>query len=113
MTQETTTPLADRAARTAEKLEEYSRADDGPIMQYLAATGTEATINDGGFVKDAWIVVQPSCPRVEFHPLDSAVKTYADGDDFTRSIFDGEADDAIAAAGEYLTLTFNGMEIEL
>ena len=113
MTQETTTPLADRAARTAERLEEYSRADDGPIMQYLAATGTEATISGSGIVTDAWIVIQPSSPRVEFRPWGASIRVYDNGDDFTRAIFDGEAGDAVAAGGECLTLTFDSKEIEL
>lgn len=112
MTQ-TTTPLADAAATTAERLESYDRTDDGAITEYLAATGTEATISGTGVVTDAWIVVQPACPRVEFHPWGASVKTYADGDEFTRPFFDDEAEKAIAAAEEVLALTFQGMEIEI
>jgi len=112
MTQ-TTTPLADRAARTAERLEAYDRQDDGPIMEYLAATGTGATVAGNGTVTDAWIVIQPSSPRVEFRPWGASIRVAGNGEDFTRSVFPGEAMRAIEAAEEILALTYNGLEIEV
>jgi len=112
MTQ-TTTPLADRAARTAERLEAYDRRDDGPIMEYLAATGTGATVAGNGTVTDAWIVIQPGSPRVEFHPWNGSIRVYGNSQQFTRAIFDGEAMRAVEAAEEILALTYNGLEIEV
>ena len=112
MTQ-TTTPLADRAARTAERLEAYDRQDDGPIMEYLAATGTRATVAGNGTVTDAWIVIQPSSPCVEFHPWGASIRVLHNGEDFSRAISPGEAMRAIEAAEEILALTYNGLEIEV
>ena len=112
MTQKTT-PLADRAARTAERLEAYDRQDDGPIMEYLAATGTRATVAGNGTVTDAWIVIQPGSPCVEFHPWDGTIRVAHDGEDFTRAIFPDEAMRAVEAAEEILALTYNGLEIEV
>jgi len=109
----TTTPLADRAARTAERLEAYDRRDDGPIMEYLAATGTGATVAGNGTVTDAWIVIQPGSPRGEFHPWDGTIRVAHGGEDFTRSISPGEAMRAVEAAEEILALTYNGLEIEI
>jgi len=112
MTQ-TKTPLADRAARTAERLEAYDRRDDGPIMEHLAATDTGARIDPSGSVRSAWIVIQPTSPRVEFEPFAKSITVSQNGDEFTRSVFDDEAVAAVTAAKESLKIAFDGVEVSL
>ena len=85
--------LADRAARTAEQIEDWEPDEDTrTFAEDFAATDFGAEINADGIVRDAWIVIQPGSPRVEFSPhlgpsdAWGTVTVYDDGEKHTTHV---------------------------
>ena len=85
--------LADRAARTAERIESWEPSDETrSFVEDFAATDFGAEINGDGIVRDAWIVLQPGSPRVEFSPhlgpsdAWGTVTVYDDGEKHTTHV---------------------------
>jgi len=79
--------LAQQAAQHAENIEGWEPDEDTrTFFEDFAATGYGAEIDGDGFVREAWIVIQPSSPRVEFSPDLSSrerwgtLTAYDDGD---------------------------------
>ena len=61
--------LAEQAARHAENIEDWEPGEDTrTFFEDFGATDFGAEIDGDGTIRDAWIVIQPSSPRVEFSP---------------------------------------------
>ena len=61
--------LGEQAARYAENIESWEPDEDTrTFFEDFAAVEFGAEINGSGVIRDAWIVIQPSSPRVEFEP---------------------------------------------
>ena len=85
--------LAEQAARHAENIEDWEPDEDTrTFFEDFGATDFGAEIDGNCVVRDAWIVLQPGSPRVEFSPDLSTrerwgtVTVYADGDKHTTHV---------------------------
>jgi len=115
MTQDTDTPtLGEQAARMAEQLEDWEPTGEDRLMEDFAATGMGAEVGTNGAVRDAWIVLQPGSPRMEFSAIGSgdggALTLYDNGDRHRTHV---NPCPAVDRARELLRLQYDGAQVQI
>jgi len=110
--------LAEQAARHAENIEDWEPDEDTrTFFEDFGATNYGAEIDGDGTIRDAWIVINNSSPRVEFSPDLSnrcrwgTLTAYADGNKHRTHVTPCEGMDW--AAEEVRTQFRHAGEVEL